>query len=71
MLLSQLGYRAAGKRMLQLLRATRPEVIVAAAWGLRQLADPETLPAIAEFISEHHVNMLASGAAGRWQRSAG
>lgn len=60
-LLSQLGHKPAGKRMLQLLRATRPEVIVSAAWGLRQLADPDNLPAVLEFVGEHHDKMLASG----------
>ena len=65
-LLGQLGYKPAGKRMLLLLRATRPEVIVSTAWGLRQLADPDNLPAVLEFVGEHHDKMLASGSqAGR------
>src|SRR5262249_42629134 len=43
-LLAQLDYKPAATRLLELLRFERPEVFVAAAWGLRIMALPETLP---------------------------
>jgi HEAT repeat protein len=43
-LLAQLDHKKASERLVQLLRDGRPEVFVAAAWGLRKLAVPETLP---------------------------
>ncbi|MFL5342780.1 MAG: hypothetical protein ACJ8F7_21820 [Gemmataceae bacterium] len=43
-LLGQLGHKPAGQRLVELLRFDRPEVFVAAAWALRKLAIPETLP---------------------------
>jgi HEAT repeat protein len=48
-LLAQLGHKEAGRRMLELLRSDRPEVLVAAAWGLRKLAAAETLPGVLEY----------------------
>jgi len=44
-LLVQLDHKPAAKRLTQLLTFNRPEVFVAAGWGLRRLAVPETLPA--------------------------
>jgi HEAT repeat protein len=44
-LLGQLDHKPAALRMVELLTFDRPEVFVAAAWGLRRLAVPETLPA--------------------------
>jgi HEAT repeat protein len=43
-LLALLDHKAAAPRFVELLRFERPEVFVAAAWGLRKLAVPETLP---------------------------
>jgi HEAT repeat protein len=43
-LLALLDHKAAASRFVELLRFERPEVFVAAAWGLRKLAVPETLP---------------------------
>ncbi len=44
-LLAVLDHKAAAPRMVELLQFHRPEVFVAAAWGLRKLAVPQTLPA--------------------------
>jgi HEAT repeat protein len=43
-LLALLDHKPAAPRFVELLRFERPEVFVAAAWGLRKLAVPETLP---------------------------
>jgi hypothetical protein len=43
-LLALLDHKAAAPRFVELLRFQRPEVFVAAAWGLRKLAVEETLP---------------------------
>src|SRR5262245_7118109 len=44
-LLAALDHKPSAARFVELLRFERPEVFVAAAWGLRKLAVPETLPA--------------------------
>lgn len=46
LLLAALNHKPAAGRLVELLESPRPEVFVAAAWGLRKLAVPETLPAI-------------------------
>jgi HEAT repeat protein len=43
-LLGQLEHKPAAGRLVELLKFERPEVFIAAAWGLRRLAVPETLP---------------------------
>jgi HEAT repeat protein len=43
-LLALLDHKPAAPRFVELLRFERPEVFVAAAWGLRKLAVPKTLP---------------------------
>jgi HEAT repeat protein len=45
LLLTLLDHKPAAPRFVELLQFERPEVFVAAAWGLRKLALPETLPA--------------------------
>jgi HEAT repeat protein len=45
-LLASLDQKTASTRLVELLESTRPEVTIAAAWSLRVLAVPETLPAI-------------------------
>jgi HEAT repeat protein len=45
-LLVQLDHKPAADRLLQLLVWQRPEVSIAAAWGLRRLDVPETLPQV-------------------------
>jgi HEAT repeat protein len=49
-LLTQLDHKPAADRLVELLEFTRPEVFVAAAWGLRNLAVPETLPAVMKYV---------------------
>lgn len=46
LLLAALDHKPVAGRLVELLESPRDEVMVAAAWGLRQLAVPETLPAI-------------------------
>src|SRR5262249_2741971 len=48
-LLAELDHKPAAKRLLGLLPNELAEVFVAAAWGLRRLAVPETLPPVFEF----------------------
>lgn len=56
-LLTLLDHKSAAPRFVELLRFERPEVFVAAAWGLRRLAVPESLPEQLREIDR------------RWQRS--
>jgi HEAT repeat protein len=42
--LAQLDHKPAAPRLVELLESPRPEVFVTAAWGLRKLDVPETLP---------------------------
>jgi HEAT repeat protein len=44
-LLAELDHKAAAQSFVGLLTFERPEVFIAAAWGLRRLAVPQTLPA--------------------------
>jgi HEAT repeat protein len=46
LLLTALDHKAAAARLIELLESPRDEVLVAAAWGLKQLALPDTLPAM-------------------------
>lgn len=46
LLLAALDHKPVAARFVELLESPRDEVMVSAAWGLRQLAVPETLPAI-------------------------
>lgn len=46
LLLAALDHKPAATRLVELLESPRDEVLVSAAWGLRQLALPETLPAM-------------------------
>ena len=48
-LLAQLDHKPAAGRMVELLNSRRGEPCVAAAWGLRKLAQPDTLPAALEY----------------------
>ena len=48
LLLTVLDHKPAVDRLLELLEFDRPEVFIAAAWGLGQLAVPETFPAMFE-----------------------
>jgi HEAT repeat protein len=46
LLLAALDHKPAAARLVELLEFNRPEVGIAAAWGLKKLALPETLPAM-------------------------
>jgi hypothetical protein len=46
LLLAALDHKPAAGRLLELLEYGRPEVFITAAWALKKLAVPETLPAI-------------------------
>lgn len=48
LLLAALGHHPAAARLIELLDFNRPEVNIAAAWGLKTLAVPETMPALLE-----------------------
>ena len=50
-LLTRLDHKPAAGRLVELLAFDRPEVYVAAAWGLRRLAVPETLPGVVKYIT--------------------
>jgi HEAT repeat protein len=58
-LLTVLDHKPAAARLVELLQFERPEVFVTAAWGLRKLAIPETLPSQLREIER------------RWQQSLG
>jgi len=60
-LVAQLDHKAAAKRMVELLTFDRPEVCVAAAWGLRRLAVPETLPTALKHFELVHRLMRGPG----------
>jgi HEAT repeat protein len=49
-LLAQLDHKPATGRLLELLASDRPEVFVTAAWALRRLDVPETLPAVMGYV---------------------
>jgi HEAT repeat protein len=50
-LLAQLDHKPAAERLVELLSFDRAEVFITAAWGLRQLAVAETLPAIVSHVA--------------------
>jgi HEAT repeat protein len=50
LLLGQLDHKPAAGRLVELLQVDRPEVFVAAAWGLRKLAVPATFPAVVDHV---------------------
>lgn len=49
-LLTQLDHKPAAKQFLGLLKQPRSEAFMSAAWGLRKLDVPETLPGVLQFI---------------------
>jgi HEAT repeat protein len=60
-LLTQLDQKKTVDRLFELLASERPEVHVAAGWGIRVLAVPETLPKAHEYIRERHRQLLSKG----------
>jgi HEAT repeat protein len=57
-LLTQLDHKPAAERFLKLLTFDRLEVSISAAWGVRKLDVPETLPHVLRFV-EAHVRRLS------------
>lgn len=51
LLLTALDHKPIAGRLVELLESPRDEVLITAAWGLRQLAVPETLPAILDNVA--------------------
>ncbi len=49
-LLTQLDRKSVGGRLVELLASKAPEVFITAAWGLRRLANPDTLPAVLQHV---------------------
>jgi HEAT repeat protein len=49
-LLTRLDHKPAAKQLTALLSSNRPEVCITAAWGLRRLAVPETLPDVMKYV---------------------
>jgi HEAT repeat protein len=60
-LLARLGHRPAAPRLVELLGADRPEAAIAAAWGLRELAVPDTVPAAFDHLRGRYARLLAGG----------
>jgi HEAT repeat protein len=58
-LLPQLDHKPAATRLVELLVFDRPEVFITAAWGLRKLAIPATLPAVVQYIQAEKGNKIA------------
>jgi HEAT repeat protein len=61
-LLAQLDHKPAAGRLAELLRAERWEVFLTAAWGLRLLEVPETLPAVTTYVQEQQRRVRAGAA---------
>lgn len=60
-LLTQLDTKTITPRLIELLESLRPEVAVAAGWGLRVLAVKETLPAVLAFLDRRHQQLRDNG----------
>jgi HEAT repeat protein len=72
-LLTYLDHKPAAQRLVTLLEFERPEVLIAAAWGLRRLDVPETLPAALGHIQgirkkAADVNSLRVGIKNAWDQ---
>lgn len=64
------GDRPSVARLIELLQHDRPEVFVAAAWGLRQLAVPDAAPAVLTYFEDQY-HQLADSSSAATRRSAG
>ncbi|MBX9582390.1 MAG: hypothetical protein K2X87_18970, partial [Gemmataceae bacterium] len=60
-LLARLDHKPAAGRLVELLGADRGEAFAAAAFGLRVLAVPDTLPAVLDHVRRRHQALLKSG----------
>lgn len=61
LLLGKLKHTPAAPALVTQLTAARPEAFVAAAWGLREVADPATLPAALALLAKLHAQVLKAG----------
>lgn len=61
-LLGQLDHKPAAKRLVELLRSERGEVLVAVGWGLRQLAVADTLAPVLDHVRKRHADIGRDGA---------
>ena len=55
LLLGELGYQPAWKRLAELLESPRREVMIGSAWSLRKIADRQSIPAIIDKIQRQTV----------------
>lgn len=55
LVLGKLEHKPAADRFVELLQSERPEVMIAAAWGLRKLAEPHTVAAVVQMIKRRTV----------------
>jgi HEAT repeat protein len=61
-LLTLLDHKAAAERLVDLLKESRPEVYITAAWGLRRLAVPESLPGVLKYVESRQRSLRAAAA---------
>jgi HEAT repeat protein len=61
-LLAQLDHKPAGGRLVELLANDRAEVYITAAWALRRLAVPETLPGVVKHVEAQERRLRAAAA---------
>jgi HEAT repeat protein len=59
-LLAQLEHKPAAGRLVELLTFDRPEVYISAAWALRKLAVPDTLPAVLRYVETKQRQLRAN-----------
>jgi HEAT repeat protein len=59
-LLTRLDHKPAAGRLVELLGFDRKEVAITAAWGLRRLAVPETLPGVVRYVKATRDLLLAT-----------
>ncbi len=53
LLLAKLDHKPAAERLVELLKDSRAEVAIAAAWALRVLAEPKSLPKVLDYFSDY------------------
>ena len=58
LLMGQIDHKPAATRLLVLLNGNRGEAVVAAAWALRKLAIPDTLPKVLEYVEGLYRRMV-------------
>ena len=53
LLLAKLDHKPAADRLVELLKDSRAEVAITAAWALRVLAEPKSLPKVLDYFSDY------------------